>query len=78
MQFLVEALSLSIAGGLIGVVVGVGVARWVAARFQWPTLIQPDVIAVSVAFSAVVGIVFGIYPARRASQLDPIDALRFE
>jgi putative ABC transport system permease protein len=78
MQFLVEALSLSLAGGLIGVVAGVGVARWIAARFQWPTLIQPDVIAVSVAFSALVGIVFGIYPARRASQLDPIDALRFE
>jgi len=77
-QFLVEALSLSLAGGLIGVVTGVGVATWVAARFQWPTLVQPDVIAVSVAFSALVGIVFGIYPARRASQLDPIDALRFE
>jgi putative ABC transport system permease protein len=77
-QFLVEALSLSIAGGLIGVVAGVGVATWIAARFRWPTLIQPDVIAVSVAFSALVGIVFGIYPARRASQLDPIDALRFE
>jgi putative ABC transport system permease protein len=78
MQFLVEALSLSVAGGLIGVIAGVGIARWIAARFQWPTLIQPDVIAVSVAFSALVGIVFGIYPARRASQLDPIDALRFE
>jgi putative ABC transport system permease protein len=78
MQFLIEALSLSIAGGLIGVVAGVGVAMWIAARFHWPTLIQPDVIAVSVGFAALVGIVFGIYPARKASQLDPIDALRFE
>jgi len=78
MQFLVEALSLSIAGGLIGVVTGVGTATWLAGRFHWPVLIQPQVIAVSVGFSALVGIVFGIYPARKASQLDPIDALRFE
>jgi putative ABC transport system permease protein len=77
-QFLVEALSLAIAGGLIGVAAGIGVAAWIATRFHWPTLLQPDVIAVSVAFSGLVGIVFGIYPARRASQLDPIDALRFE
>ena len=77
-QFLIEALSLSVAGGLIGVALGVGTATWLAARLQWPMLIQPDVIAVSVGFSAVVGIVFGIYPARKASQLDPIDALRFE
>ncbi len=78
MQFLVEALSLSVAGGLIGVGFGVGVATWLAGRFHWPVLIQPDVIAVSVGFSALVGVVFGIYPARKASQLDPIDALRFE
>jgi len=77
-QFLIEALALSVAGGLIGVALGVGAATWLAARLQWPMLIQPDVIAVSVGFSAVVGIVFGIYPARKASQLDPIDALRFE
>jgi putative ABC transport system permease protein len=77
-QFLVEALSLSIAGGLIGVAGGIGTATWLANRFKWPVLLQPDVIAVSVGFSALVGIVFGIYPARRASQLDPIDALRFE
>jgi putative ABC transport system permease protein len=77
-QFLIEALSLSVAGGLIGVALGVGAATWLAARLQWPMLIQPDVIAVSVGFSALVGIVFGIYPARKASQLDPIDALRFE
>jgi putative ABC transport system permease protein len=77
-QFLVEALSLSIAGGLVGVAFGVGTAAWLAKRFQWPVLVQPDVIAVSVGFSALVGIAFGIYPARRASQLHPIDALRFE
>ncbi|HZU84569.1 MAG TPA: ABC transporter permease, partial [Polyangiaceae bacterium] len=77
-QFLVEALTLSVAGGVIGVAVGVGVAGWLARRFQWPTLIQPDVIAMSVGFSAIVGVVFGIYPARKASRLDPIDALRFE
>jgi putative ABC transport system permease protein len=77
-QFLIEALSLSVAGGLIGVASGVGAATWLAARLQWPMLIQPDVIVVSVGFSALVGIVFGIYPARKASQLDPIDALRFE
>ncbi len=77
-QFLIEALSLSIAGGLIGVAFGVGTATWLAQRFHWPVLLQPDVIAVSVGFSGLVGIVFGIYPARKASQLDPIDALRFE
>ena len=78
LQFLIEALSLSLAGGLLGVAIGVGIAQWLAARFKWPMLIQPDVIMVSVAFSAFVGIVFGLYPARKASQLDPIDALRYE
>jgi len=78
MQFLVEAVSLSVAGGLIGVGIGVGVAAWIAQNLHWPVLIQPDVIMVSVGFSALVGIVFGIYPARKAAQLDPIDALRFE
>ncbi len=78
LQFLIEALTLSIAGGLLGVALGVGIAKYLATKFNWPTLIQPDVILVSVAFSALVGIVFGLYPARKASQLDPIDALRYE
>jgi putative ABC transport system permease protein len=78
LQFLIEALVLSVAGGLIGVGFGVGTAAWLAGRFHWPVLIQPGVILVSVGFSALVGVVFGIYPARKASQLDPIDALRFE
>ncbi len=77
-QFLIEALSLSTAGGLIGVASGVGIAVWLGGKFHWPVLIQPDVISISVGFSALVGIVFGLYPARKASQLDPIDALRFE
>jgi putative ABC transport system permease protein len=78
LQFLVEALSLSVAGGLLGVACGLGAESWLAVRFHWPMLVQPEVIVVSVGFSALVGIVFGIYPARKASQLDPIDALRFE
>jgi putative ABC transport system permease protein len=77
-QFLIEALALSVAGGLIGVAGGIGTAAWLASRFRWPVLLQPNVIAVSVGFSALVGIAFGMYPARKASQLDPIDALRFE
>ncbi len=77
-QFLVEALVLSIAGGLMGVALGLGVATWIAGKFRWPMQIQVDVIVVSVVFSALVGLVFGIYPAWRASRLDPIDALRYE
>jgi putative ABC transport system permease protein len=77
-QFLVEALTLAVAGGAIGVVLGVVAAQRLAAQFGWPMLIRPDIVAVSVAFSALVGVVFGIYPARKASRLDPIEALRFE
>jgi putative ABC transport system permease protein len=77
-QFLVEALTLSLAGGVIGVATGVSVALWLGSRFEWPILLQPTVIMISVAFSAFVGIGFGLYPAWKASQLDPITALRFE
>jgi len=78
LQFLIEALVLSLAGGLIGVALGVGVATYLAGKFHWPMQIQVDVISVSVGFSALVGVVFGLYPAQKASQLDPIDALRYE
>ena len=78
LQFLVEALVLSLAGGMIGVALGVGAAGWLAGKFRWPMQIQVDVIAVSVVFSALVGIVFGLYPAQKASRLDPIEALRYE
>ena len=77
-QFLTEALALSLAGGVIGVGLGLLLAQQLASRFAWPLLIRPDVIFIAVAFSALVGVGFGLYPARKASRLDPIDALRFE
>jgi len=78
LQFLVEAFTLAVAGGLVGVGLGVVVAERLAVQFGWSMLIRPDIVVISVTFSAAVGIVFGIYPARKASQLDPIDALRYE
>jgi len=77
-QFLIEALTLSAIGGLIGMGFGVLVARWLATTFGWQTLIRSDIIVIAVAVSAGVGILFGLYPARKASLLDPIDALRYE
>jgi putative ABC transport system permease protein len=78
LQFLVEALTLAVAGGIIGVAIGIFTAGRLAAKFGWPVLIRPDIVAISVGFSALVGVVFGLYPARKASNLDPIDALRYE
>jgi putative ABC transport system permease protein len=77
-QFLVESLTLSIAGGVVGIATGLGVAQQLSTRFDWPLLIRPQVIFVAVGFSALVGVGFGLYPARKASRLDPIEALRFE
>jgi len=78
LQFLAEALALALAGGVIGVAAGVVTAERLAARFGWPMLIRPEIIAVAVGFSAAVGIGFGLYPAHKASRLDPIQALRYE
>jgi putative ABC transport system permease protein len=78
LQFLVEALSLSVAGGVIGIGLGVFAADSMATRFGWPMLVRPDIVAVAVGFSGLIGVGFGLYPARKASLLDPIDALRYE
>ncbi len=78
LQFLVEALTLSVAGGLVGVALGLGLAAWMASAFGWSMLVRPDVILVAVGFSALVGVAFGFWPAVKASRLDPITALRFE
>jgi putative ABC transport system permease protein len=77
-QFLAEAVTLSMIGGLIGVVLGSVVARVVATRLGWAYSPRWDMIVLSFGFSALVGVAFGLYPARKASRLDPIEALRYE
>lgn len=77
-QFLIEAAVLALAGGLIGIFVGSAAAATIALAAHWPVLISPSAAALAWAFAGVVGIAFGLYPAFRASRLDPIVALRFE
>jgi putative ABC transport system permease protein len=77
-QFLLEAVALSLAGSVTGVVAGIGAARALTALMDWPTRVSPDAVLLAVGIAAVVGIAFGYYPARRASRLDPIVALRRE
>jgi putative ABC transport system permease protein len=77
-QFLVEASTLAVAGGVVGVALGLFVADRLALRFGWPLLVRPEIIAIAVGFSACVGVGFGLYPAQRASRMDPIEALRYE
>jgi len=78
MQFLVEALVLSAVGGALGVLFGVGLGQVIAPKFGWTMETKTQIVLISLAVSAGVGIVFGLYPARKASRLDPIDALRYE
>jgi putative ABC transport system permease protein len=77
-QFVIEAVTLSMIGGAVGVAAGVGTAYYLAAQFGWATLVQPQIVAISLGFSAAVGVGFGLYPAYKASRLDPIQALRYE
>ena len=78
LQFLIEASFLSLAGGALGVLIGVLAASLVSSIAKWPTLVQPEAVLTAFAFASLVGLFFGFYPARRASQLDPIEALRYE
>jgi putative ABC transport system permease protein len=77
-QFLVEAVTLSVLGGAIGIIVGVGTSALISHFAKWSILVSPTAITMAFCFSALVGIFFGYYPARKAAVLDPIDALRAE
>ncbi len=77
-QFLVEAVTLSVAGGIVGIGVGILSATTIANIAEWNTQVSPEAIAIAFVFSGLVGVFFGFYPARKASRLDPIEALRYE
>ena len=78
MQFLIEAILISITGGLIGVVLGITASKLITIILKWPTLISESSVILSFVVCAITGIFFGYYPAQKASRLDPIDALRYE
>ena len=77
-QFIIEAMTLSLIGGIIGIMLGITISKIVSTFAGWPTIVSPFSIMLAVGFSGLVGISFGFYPAYKASQLNPIDALRYE
>jgi putative ABC transport system permease protein len=78
MQFMAEAIAISLAGGIIGVAMGYGISQAVANFSHWKTIITPQSIVLSFGVSSIIGLIFGIYPAVQASNLDPIECLRYE
>ena len=77
-QFLLEAMLLSLVGGVVGILLGWGASAVVSQLLKWPTTVSGGAVALAAGFSCVVGVFFGFYPAWKASMLRPIDALRFE
>ena len=77
-QFVMEAFAVTVTGGLLGIAMGLAIAKGVAAYAGWKTIVTLWSIALSVGVSAAVGLVFGSYPAMRAARLDPVEALRYE
>ncbi|TFG63011.1 MAG: FtsX-like permease family protein, partial [Gemmatimonadales bacterium] len=77
-QFLLEALTLCLVGGLIGIAVGIGASHLLSSLANWNTSVSGVAVIAAMGFSLAIGLFFGIWPARRAARLDPIDALRYE
>jgi putative ABC transport system permease protein len=77
-QFLIEAVSLSLIGGIIGICLGLGGSLMVTLSGGWPMIIEMKSVFLAFGFAAAVGVFFGYYPARKAAALDPIEALRYE
>jgi putative ABC transport system permease protein len=77
-QFLIEAVTLSLIGGIVGIGIGVGGSSAISYFAEWRTRIDPQAIGMAFGFAAAIGIFFGFYPARKAARLDPIEALRYE
>jgi ABC-type antimicrobial peptide transport system permease subunit len=78
LQFLVEAVTLSLTGGVVGILVGFVASDSVTRLLEWPARVSPSAVGLAFSIAAAIGVLFGFYPARRASRLDPIDALRYE
>jgi putative ABC transport system permease protein len=77
-QFLMESILISVIGGLLGILLGYGIAKLVALFMSWPAIILPQSVIMAFVVCTAIGVFFGWYPARKASNLDPIDALRYE
>jgi putative ABC transport system permease protein len=77
-QFIIEAMTLSLIGGVIGIVAGALAAAVISKFAEWPTVVSPVAVLLAFGFSGFIGIFFGFYPAYKASLLNPIDALRYE
>jgi putative ABC transport system permease protein len=77
-QFLVEAVIMSAIGGVLGVGLGITGAQIISAYAGWPTILSVHIMVLAFTFSGLVGLIFGLYPANKASRLNPIDALRYE
>jgi putative ABC transport system permease protein len=77
-QFLLESLVLGLAGGIVGITLGIGLSAVTSKVFGWPVITSATAVVVSALFSMMIGVFFGYYPAKKAAALDPIEALRFE